>query len=109
MRVQEVASQRPSGCDMWKGNRGLISGPGQESRSRLLRKVWVCFFLKGSEDEVIRCCHPGPVKCSYKTLRLSETSRTMFSSNLSIDVLLCVVKLLPKAGSFFFFKISMQV
>lgn len=53
--VQEVAFQSPSYCDMWKGNRGLISGPGQESRSRLLQKVLVCFFQKGSEDGVIRC------------------------------------------------------
>lgn len=102
MCVQEVAFQSPSYCDMWKGNRGLISGPEQESRSRLLQKVLVCFFQKGSEDEVIRCSLSGPVKCSYKTLRLSETLRTMFGSNLSIYVLLRVIKLLPRACSFLF-------
>ena len=52
---QEVAFPSPSYCGMQKGNRGLISGPGQESRSRLLQKVWVCFFQKGSEEQVIRC------------------------------------------------------
>lgn len=44
--VQEVAFQSPSSCDMWKGSRGLVSGPGQESRSRLLQRVGVCFFQK---------------------------------------------------------------
>lgn len=66
------------------------SGPGQESRSRLLQKLLVCFFQKGSKDTVIRCEHYHPVKYSYKTQRLGETSRTMFNSNLSIYVLGCV-------------------
>lgn len=64
--VQEVAFQSPSYCDMWKGNRGLTSGPGQESRNRLVHEVSVCFFQKGSEDEVTRCESSVPAKCSYK-------------------------------------------
>lgn len=94
--VQEVAFPSPSYRDTWKGNRGLISGPGQESRSRLLQEALVCLFQKGSE-------HCGPVKCSRKMPRLNATLRTLLNSNLSRCVLLCVIKLLPKAWRVFVF------
>lgn len=72
MCVQEVAFPSPSYRDTWKGNRGLISGPGQESRSRLPQEALVCLFQKGSEDEGFRSEHRGPVKCSRKMPRLNE-------------------------------------
>lgn len=80
MCVQEVAFPSPSYRDTWKGNRGLISGPGQEGRSRLLQEVLVRFFQKGSEDDGIGCEHRGRINCSYKVLRLSVALRTLPSS-----------------------------
>lgn len=47
--VQEVAFQSPSYGDMWKGN-GSDFRPWTGRQSRLLQKVWVCFFQKGSEN-----------------------------------------------------------
>lgn len=63
---QEVAFQRPSYCDMWQGNRGPISGPGQESRSKLLQKVLVCSLQRGSETETPRREYSGPAECSCR-------------------------------------------
>lgn len=49
--VQEVAFQRPSYCDMWKGNRGLIPDLDRKAGAGCCKSFWFAFFRKEARTQ----------------------------------------------------------